>query len=230
MNEDINELLSYYKNQKAFFESLIEQDTNDGDYNSVVLNTKVLGNIKHKINIIESLLDPFAKEKDRLKNIINFYVEKSYLEESDEKRNHILVQIDHKLDQLNSYRTGYFNDGQEFDDVIFDLVENKISAFIFNLRKEKNLHLRFSIKKNKIIIRLTPFAAILDRDCFTKNVITVLKQIGFKKNKLRTCFQIKYPLDDFKDAIPIKAIVSQVIYEAFYNYQINKSTTIEITS
>ena len=149
MNEDINELLSYYKNQKAFFESLIEQDTNDGDYNSVVLNTKVLGNIKHKINIIESLLDPFAKEKDRLKNIINFYVEKSYLEESDEKRNHILVQIDHKLDQLNSYRTGYFNDGQEFDDVIFDLVENKISAFIFNLRKEKNLHLRFSIKKTK---------------------------------------------------------------------------------
>lgn len=228
MNEEINELLSIYKQEKELIESLIESDRLDNDNRAIYLNSKILLNIQHQIRLIELLHDPHIREKEQLKRTIDFYVNRSGLEKAEDYRTHMLAQIDQKLDQLNSYKAAYFNDGQEFDDAIFNLVENKISAFIFHLRKEENLYLKFSIKKDKIIIRLTPFFDISVKQYFTKSAIITLKQIGFKKNKSLTCYQIKYPLEGFKDAIAIKTIVSRVVYEALYNYQLNKLTTLEI--
>jgi hypothetical protein len=228
MNEEINELLSIYKQEKELIESLIKEDQIDHDYKAVYLNSKVLNRIENQIRIIKLFVDPHLEGKEQLKRRSDFLTEMSKIRQAEDYYALQHEKINQKLEQLNSYKPGYFNDGQEFDDAIFDLVENKISAFIFNLRKEENLYLRFSIKKNKIIIRLTPFADILSRDYFTKTAKIVLKQIGFKKNKSRTCFQIKHQLDGFKDAIPIKTIVSRVIYEALYNYQVNQSTTLEM--
>ncbi|MGN7987790.1 hypothetical protein ACTJKC_10645 [Pedobacter sp. 22226] len=230
MNEEINELLHIYKQEKELIESLIKEDQIDHDYKAVYLNSKILNRIKQQIRIIELFVDPHLQEKEQLKRRSDFFAEMSKHGLAKDYYVLQIEQINQKLEQLNSFTPGYFNDGQEFDDTIFDLVDNKFSAFIFHLRKEENLYLRFSIKKNKIIIRFTPFADILGRDYFTKTAKIVLKQIGFKKNKSRTCFQIKYPLDGFKDAIPIKTTVSRVIYEAFYNYQINQLTTLEIIS
>lgn len=228
MNEEINELLSIYKQEKDLIASLIKEDQIDHDYKAVYLHSTILNRIHHQIRLIELITDPHLQEKEQLKRSLDFYAEMSKHGLAKDYCTLQLEQINQKLEHLNDIKTGYFNDGQEFDDAVFDLVENKISAFIFNLRKEENLYIKFSVKKNKIIIRLTPFADILVNNYFKKSTVTVLKQIGFKKNKLRTCFQIKYPLNSFKDSIPIKTIVSRVIYEALYNYQINKSTTLEI--
>jgi hypothetical protein len=228
MNEEINELLSIYKQEKELIESLMESDKLDNDHKAIYLNSKILFKIQHQIRLIELLHDPYVQEKEQLKRRFDYYAEKSRSGEAKDYYAHFLTQIDQELEQLNNFSPGYFNDGQEFDDAIFDLVENRISAFIFHLRKEENLYLKFSIKKNKIIIRLTPFSDISANNYFTKSARIVLKQIGFKKNKSRTCFQIKYPLAGFKDAIAIKTIVSRVVYEALYNYQINKLTTLEI--
>lgn len=230
MNEEINELLSIYKQEKELIESLIKEDQIDHDYKAVYLNSKVLNRIEHQIRTIELFIDPHLQEKEQLKRRSDFFAEMSRNGLAKDYYAFQLEKINQELEQLNNLTPGYFNDGQEFDDAIFDLVENKISAFIFHLRKEENFYLRFSVKKNKIIIRFTPFADILAEDYFTKSAITVLKQIGFKKNKSRSCFQIKHPLDSFKDAIPVKTIVSRAIYEAFYNYRINQSTTLEIIS
>ncbi|WP_426327318.1 hypothetical protein [Pedobacter sp. R-06] len=228
MNEEINELLSIYKQEKELIESLIESDKLDNDYKAIYLNSKILAKIQHQIRLIELLIDPGLQEKEQLKRRSDYYAERSKLGGSYDYYTLLQAQLDQELKQLNSYKPSYFNDGQEFDDAIFDLVENKISAFIFHLRKEENLYLKFSIKKNKIIIRLTPFSDILVKNYFHKSAIIVLKQIGFKKNKSLTCYQIKCPLEGFKDAVAIKTIVSRVVYEALYNYQLNKLTTLEI--
>ncbi|GGH09564.1 hypothetical protein [Pedobacter zeae] len=228
MNEEINELLSIYKQEKELIESLIKEDEIDHDYRAVYLKSKILNRIKHQIRTIELFIDPHLQEKEQLKRRSDFFAEMDRNGLAKDYYAFQLEKINHELEQLNNFTPGYFNDGQEFDDAVFNLVENKISAFIFNLRKEENLYLKFSVKKNKIIIRLTPFADILASNYFIKSTINVLKQIGFKKNKSRTCFQMKYPLESFKDAIPVKTIASRVIYEAFYNYRINQSTTLEI--
>lgn len=228
MNEEINEILSIYKQEKEFIESLIKDDQANSDYKAVYINSKVLNKISQQIRIIELLLDPNLHKKEQLKLKLDFYAEINRFGTAKDYYIDFQTQLDQELKQLNSYKPGYFNDGQEFDDAIFDLVENKISAFIFHLRKEENLYLKFSVKKDKIRIRFTPFSDILTKDYFSKSAIVALKQIGFKKNKSRTFFQIKYPLEGFKDAIEIKKIVSRIVYEALYNYQLNKLTTLEI--
>jgi hypothetical protein len=228
MNEEINELLSIYEQEKKLIESIIEEDQIDGDYKAIRLNSKNLNRIQHQIALIKSLIDPYMQEKEGLKKTIDFLVEKSEFEESDEYRTHMLAQIDRKLDQLNSYKPGYFNDGQEFDDAIFDLVKQKIEGFIFNLKKENKLAILFKRTDKEILLSLTNIKRLKKQRILDKNARTVLKSIGFKEEKYDDSLVFTYGLDNFKDAIFIKTIVSRVIFDAFYFQELDKETTIEI--
>jgi hypothetical protein len=228
MNEEINELLSIYEQEKKLIESIIEEDRIDSDYKAIYINSKNLNRIQRQIALIKSLIDPYTQEKERLKRTIDFLVEKSELEESDEYRTQMLAQIDRKLDQLNSYKPGYFNDGQEFDDAIFDLVEEKIEEFIFNLKKENKLAILFKRTDKEILLSLTNIKRLKKQRILDKNARTILKSIGFKEEKHVDSLVFTYGLDNFKDAIFIKTIVSRVIFDAFYFQELDKETTIEI--
>lgn len=228
MNEEINELLSIYEQEKKLIESIIEEDRIDSDYKAIRLNSKNLNRIQRQIALIKSLIDPYAEEKEQLKRSIGFFVEKSRLEESIDYRNHMLEQIDQKLDQLNSYKPGYFNDGQEFDDVIFDLVEKRIAGFIFNLKKEEKLSLLFERNEKEILLSITNIKRLKKKYLLNKTTRKSLKYIGFKEEKHIDSFVFNYSLDHFKDAIFIKTIVSRVIFDAFHFDGLNKETTLEI--
>ncbi|CAH0163462.1 hypothetical protein SRABI27_01414 [Pedobacter sp. Bi27] len=228
MNEEINELLSIYEQEKELIESIIEEDRIDSDYKAIYINSKNLNRIQRQIALIKSLIDPYAQEKERLKRKIDFFVKKSELEESDEYRTQMLAQIDRKLDQLNSYKPGYFNDGQEFDDAIFDLVEQKIKGFIFNLKKENKLAILFKRTDKEILLAVTNIKKLKKQHILDKNAKAVLKSIGFKEEKHVDSLVFTYGLDNFKDAIFIKTIVSRVIFDAFYFQGLDTKATIEI--
>ena len=228
MNEEINELLSIYEQEKELIESIIEEDRIDSDYKAIYINSKNLNRIQRQIALIKSLIDPYAQEKERLKRKIDFFVKKSELEESDEYRTQMLAQIDRKLDQLNSYKPGYFNDGQEFDDAIFDLVEQKIKGFIFNLKKENKLAILFKRTDKEILLAVTNIKKLKKQHILDKNAKAVLKSIGFREEKQVDSLVFTYGLDNFKDAIFIKTIVSRVIFDAFYFQGLDTKATIEI--
>lgn len=228
MNEEINELLSHYQEEKAFLDSLIKESLAEEDYHAAWLHSKALSKIKNQIRIIKSLLDPHASEKEYLKNRIDLLSEQIDFNQSEDYKTYFLNQIDKKLDELNSFKSGYFNDGQEFDDVIFDLIEKRINSFVFHINKAANFYLKFSLKKNYLKINFTPFLEVNEGYNISSPEITALKQIGFRKNNLETYLQYKYSLDGFKDAIFIKTIVSRVIYDVLLNYGIDNLTHIEI--
>jgi hypothetical protein len=228
MNEEINELLSIYKQEKELIESLIESDKLDNDYKAIYLHSKILVNVQHQIRLIESLLDPHTQEKEQLKRTIDFYVNRSGPEKADDYRNHMLEQIDQKLDQLNSYKPNYFNDGQDFDDAVFDLAEQRIKGFIFNLKKEDELLLLFERNEKEILLSIPNLRRLKKNHLLNKITRNSLKSIGFKEEKHIDSFIFNYSLDHFKDAIFIKTIVSRVIFDAFYFQDLDNQTTIEI--
>jgi hypothetical protein len=228
MNEEINELLSIYEQEKKLIESIIEEDRIDSDYKAIRLNSKNLNRIQRQIALIKSLIDPHTQEKERLKRTIDLFVKKSELEESNEYRSQMLAQIDRKLDQLNSYKPSYFNDGQEFDDAIFDLVEQKIKGFIFNLKKENKLAILFKRTDKEILLSVTDIKKLKKQHILDKNAKAVLKSIGFKEEKHLDSLVFTYGLDNFKDAIFIKTIVSRVIFDAFYFQGLDTKAIIEI--
>ncbi|MBB6237719.1 hypothetical protein HDC90_002341 [Pedobacter sp. AK013] len=227
MNEEINELLSIYKQEKELIESLIESDKIDNDYKAIYLNSKILVNIQRQIRLIESLLDPHAQEKEQLKRTIDFYVNRGGFQKDNDYQKHILEQIDQKLDQLNSYKPAYFDDGQEFDDAIFDLAEQRIKGFIFNLKKEEKLFLLFERNEKEILLSITNVKRLKKKYILDKTTRNALKFIGFKEEKHIDSFVFNYNLDHFKDAIFIKTIVSRVIFDAFHFQNLDNKTTIE---
>ena len=228
MNEEINELLSHYQQEKVFLDSLIKESLSEDDYYTTWLHSKALSKIKNQIRIIKSLLDPHANQKEYLKNRIDLLSDQVDFNQSEEYKTYFLSQIDKKLDELNSYKSDYFNDGQEFDDVIFDLIEKRIDSFVFHINKTANFYLKFSVKKSYLKIKLTPFSQVKEGYGINNPEIMVLKQIGFRKNNSKTHLQYKYSLDGFKDAIFIKTIVSRVIYDVFFFQGLDNLTNIEI--
>ena len=228
MNEELKELLNYYEEEKALLDSLIKEDLIDYDYKSAGLHSKVLFKIENQTRLLKSLIDPLADEKKRLSSQIEFFLTQADLSESNDYRIFMLAQIDKKLDKLHKHKPEYFNDGQEFDDVIFDLVEKRVKGFTFRLKESANLYLDFSIKNSYLRIKLTPFSKLRDYLSVDKSEIVNLKQIGFRKNKSKKYLRYKYPLVQFKDSIFIKTIISRVIYEVFFYHDLDTATTLEI--
>ena len=228
MNEELKELLTYYDEEKALLDSLIKEDLIDYDYKSAGLHSNALFKIENQIRLLKSLIDPLADEKKSLSRQIEFFSTQADLSGSNEYRIFMLAQIDKKLDNLNKQKPEYFNDGQEFDDVIFDLLEKRIKGFTFHLKKSANLYLDFSIKNSYLRIKLTPFSKLRDYLSIDKSEVINLKQIGFRKNKSKKYLRYKYPSVQFRDSIFIKTIVSRVIYEVFFYHDLDTATTLEI--
>ena len=228
MNEELKELLNYYEEEKALLDSLIKEDLIDYDYKSAGLHSNALFKIENQIRLLKLLIDPLADEKKSLSRQIEFFSTQADLSGSNEYRIFMLAQIDKKLDNLNKQKPEYFNDAQEFDNVIFDLLEKRIEGFTFHLKKSANLYLDFSIKNSYLRIKLTPFSKLRDYLSIDKSEVINLKQIGFRKNKSKKYLRYKYPSVQFRDSIFIKTIISRVIYEVFFYHDLDTATTLEI--
>ncbi|MCX2573959.1 hypothetical protein [Pedobacter sandarakinus] len=227
MNEDIQLLFATYEQELAALQFEIEEAQIHGDYETVYLLNKAILNTRHQIYILNLIADPNWREKQHLEQIIEVYSKR--LNYPDELKAKLLAPSINKLLELNTLQSNhYFNDGQDFDDAIYDLVDGKTLSSTFYLRKADQLYLHFSIKKEKINIRITSFAKLPSKDYFSKPTIRHLRRIGFTKNKSKKYYHLKYPQEDFKNAMQIKAIVSRIIYEVLYNYDLDRETTLII--
>lgn len=232
MNEELKEVLAFYTQEEIDLREQINETVNgiETDYKIAHYHFKALGQVCQKIEILKALLDPHYQEKKRYNLEIDYWVKLLEIAQDENRKEYIQHNIDQKLDIINNYKPSYFNDGQEFDDLIFDLIERKISSFIFHFKKSANLYLKFKIKKTALIISLTPFLKISEDYYFTKYITKRLSGIGFKKNKSKTRFQLKHPISNFKNSIEVKTIVSRIIYEVFSFEELDNPSTLEITA
>ena len=231
MNEEINDLIAHYEQERKQLELLIKESAEETDYKSAHLHQKALYRINNQLHLLKALKDPYYIKKNELESHISFYEKiavgnegiADYIQEQ-------LQKIESKLTLLDSYKAAPFYDGTEFDDLIFDLIDQKINAFIFYLKKSNNLYLEFRLKKESLIISLPPFENIRGDIYTPKSKKNTLKAIGFKKDKTKKYFRYKYPISTFRDSISIKILVSRVIYEVFYFKELDNPTTLEIIS
>lgn len=229
MNEELNELIIYYEEEKSRLEELLAECLQFSDYKYASQFQRGLRIVNTKLNILKYFEDPNYLKRKKFSDQIEHYHKvklinpliSAYIDER--------IKRDEKnLDQLTTIKIQPFYDGQEFDESIFDLVEKRIKGFNFHLKKKANLYLNFSIKNNYLRIKLTPFSNLGDYFSIGKSEMINLKQIGFRKNKSQKYLRYKYPLMQFKDSIFIKTIVSRVIYEVFFYHDLDKVTTLEI--
>lgn len=229
MNEEMNEVINYFEDEKNRLDELMNECISDADFEGAHQFQLGIITVSNQLNILKKLSDPNYSKKKELENTIEFFnniiTREPQISEYYSGKINLAVET---LNSLNNRRCEAFYDGQEFDDAIFDLVEQRIKGFVFHLKKSANLYLDFSIKKSYLRIKLTPFLVLKDNFHLGKHNVKELKMIGFSKNRSKKYFRYKYKLDYFKDAIEIKTIVSRVVYEVFFSQELDTTTTLEI--
>jgi len=231
MDEELNEIIIYYEEEKTRIEELLAECLQFSDYKYANLFQNGLGILNNQLTILKSLKDSnYLKKKELKEQIENYHKLLLINPQISDYLNERIKRDEINLDDLSTYESRPFYDGQEFDDATFDLVEGKIQSFIFHLKKAINLYLKFECERNNFVISITPDEQMGREIHFPKAKKRLLKSIGFKRNKTKEYFQLKLPLLSFKDSQQIKIIVSKIIYEVFFINELDTETTIVIHS
>ncbi|WP_231425433.1 hypothetical protein [Pedobacter sp. Leaf250] len=231
MNEELNELIVSYEDEREELTKRLNECLEDFDYLGAHKFQKGIAIANHQLVILNSIKDPSYQKKTELENMIRYYdrlktispLISDYIDEQVAKTNV-------ELNILSNQKVDPFYDGQEFDDAIFDLAYSKILSIVFHLKKSSNLYLKFKCKKNNFIISVTPDEQIGNEVYFPKDKKRLLKSLGFKRNKTKEYFHLKLSLIHFKDSQQVKTIVSRVIYDVFYRNELDTETTLVIQS
>ena len=116
MNEEINDLISYYQEEKQRLEELLEECLKFSDYEYAAKFQKALGIVNNKLGVYHYLKDPRYSQKKALRERINHYNQirelspaiSDYLDEEIQKS--VIA-----LEELENQIPGTFHDRQEFD-------------------------------------------------------------------------------------------------------------------
>lgn len=234
MNNELEEILQFYEEERQNLESLIHLHVKDFEYKKAHFHQKALYKVNQTLSLLRKFENPNYEEIEHLQHLLENYSNREFIELIEqhpylsEKINLEKKHYEEKINQLRQEPRPRQIDGQEFDDVIFKLVENKIGGFHFFLNLETYLYLNFTKKDNFIIISVPKFKKLKKKYILRKSDIRALKAIGLKLDDARKSLVYRYDVAQFKDAIVIKTITSRIIYEGFHYSQLKNSTLIKI--
>ncbi len=231
MKTELDEILEFYENEKLALEKLIEDLVEEKEYKQAHIHQKALKKVNRYLFLFHNLENPNHTEIVQLQQTLEVLQKlerenpsiKGFLE----SRKH---SIELQLQQLTAAIRTVQMDSQTFDEVIFDLVESKHSHFHFFLNTESNLYLDFKKVDQFITITIPKYKKLKKDYVLLKSNRNKLKSMGFKLTDDKKKLVFAYDISSFKDANPIKAIVSRVIYEGFGIHHIQNSSVIVIIS
>jgi hypothetical protein len=233
MNEELNDILKFYEEEKESLEHIIKSYIEDFEYKAAYFHSKGLKKVNQKIQLLKNLIDPNSDKLEQLLRSKNFYdiIPHPELRENTEFLNYLnnqKLKIDNQINFIKNTPKEQYFDGQEFDDLIFSLVENQIKCFRFYLNKESNLYLDFKKLNDSLVISIANYDRLKKEYILHKSSFKALKGIGFKKDKTGKSIFLVHSLANFKNSMVIKTLTSRIIYDGIGYYNINNATTIEI--
>lgn len=236
MNEELNEILEFYSEEKLALEKLINSYVKDGKFKEAHLHQKALHKLSRTLSLLKKLENPNYEEIEQLEFRIQSY-SNSEAEE--------LIKVNPRLKDLIEKEKKHFEekiyrlsqmplpsqiDGQDFDDLIFKMVEEKMSTFQFFINLEKHIFLDFQKTSNFINITIPKYKKLKKSYILSKQNIMILKGLGFTLDLENNLLFYKFNIDNFKNSIEIKTLVSRVIYEGFGYHNIQNSSLMVIIS
>ena len=234
MNEDLNEILKFYEEEKENLEYLIKVNVEDGEYKEAHRNQKALFLVKNSLSLLRKLGNLNYEEIEHLEYLLHNYSSSKYIklvEDNPKMKANQETQkkyLEQKIKFLKEKPIPYQVDEQDFDDVIFKLVEGKIKGFQFFINLEDHLYLDFKKHYDQILISIPKFKKLKKNDILFKKNIAEIKKIGFQLSADKKALHYFYNLANFKNTIEIKTITSRVIYDGFGFRNLKNSSLIVI--
>jgi hypothetical protein len=230
MNQELEKIIDFYEEEQQRLENLIQLAVEETEYKVAHYHQKVLAKVNAKLNCLKNLETP---NFDRIEWLAR--AKRTYEEMIASKNNPIdyleqeIKRMDGELDSLRNLNKVPSIDGQEFDDLIFDMAEGQISKFRFFWgRMDEDLYLDFEKMENQIVISIPGYKELRKNYTFTKSSTRTLKSLGFKKTEDKKSMVLYFDLNGFRDAIAIKTLTSRILYDAIGYSHLNQATILQI--
>lgn len=225
----LDEILEFYENEKLALETLINELVLEREFKQAHIRQKALKKVNHTLFLLRNLKNPNHAELTQLQQSLEDLKKldngNPAMKDFFERR---MQPIKLRIQQLEVEVATDQLDSQEFDDVIFELVAGKIKHFHFFINTKTKLYLDFKLNEQSIIIELPRIKKLKNNFTLPKSSIAALKGMGFQRNKDENTMCLSFDVSNFKDANPIKTIVSRVIYEGFGHHHTENSSVIVI--
>lgn len=236
MNEDLNEILKFYEEEKENLESLIKDNIYDGEYKEAHRNQKAQILVNNSLSLLRKLGNSNHEEIEQLEYLLHNYSSSRYtklVEDNPKMKAHQETEkkyLEQKIKSLKEKPIPYQVDEQDFDDMIFKLVEGRIKGFQFFINLENHLYLDFKKHDNQILITIPKYKKLKKNFILFKENVAEIKKIGFQLSANKKELHYFYNLANFKNAIEIKTISSRVIYDCFGYRNLKNSSLIVIVN
>jgi len=222
---DLIELIEYLESEKENLNKQQQDCLSQYDYKGAHYFSIALGEVNRQLEILYNFSDSLYDEKQRLENYKSFLkVDSEGLKKAFSER---IKEIEDRIVQLNSSTKDQKLDGQEFDDVIYELIEKQISGFKFHLKRKENCYLDFKLYDNRtILVSTNPLDHLKDE--YAINYLNdKFYALGFVFNAKTSSMEYFYSLEKFKNSIEIKTLTSRIIFDIFYYKELDNPALIE---
>lgn len=229
MISELDEILEFYENEKLALETLIIELVAEREFKQAHIRQKALKKVNRQLFLLHNLKNPNYAEilelQQSLENLKKLDRGNPAMKNFFDSRKH---PIELRLQQIEANVAIEQLDSQEFDDAIFELAAGKIKHFQFFINPKTKLYLDFKTHRESIVIAIPKFKKLKNNFTLPKSNIAFLKGMGFQRNRDENTLSLSFDISSFKDANPLKTIVSRVIYEGFGSHHIENSSIIVI--
>jgi len=221
MQSDLDLLIESYESEKRFLEHSIKDYINEFEYQFAFFHSEALSQVNSRIRVLNSFKGPLYDEKEKLERMISMmpkiedYDLEKFMRARWEER---IKDQENKVDQIGKQKIPGFYDSQEIDDALFGVFEGKFKKFRLLLNKEDDFYLDFELKESKLLTISIELKSILNSDnIYSEDDLNdrPFKGLGFKLSEDGNCLVYQYNMAKFKDAGPIKMLLSRIVYDIY---------------
>jgi len=219
MKSELDLLIEILEAEKLSLESHIKQDIKEYEYLNVHHYGQALIKVNSQLFMLNCFKDPFYERENRLERMQNFYTrdEDIYLKSFWEER---LLAEKEEILQLRRKSNTYFNDTQNIDDALFNLRDGKFAKLRLNFsHRGEPFYLDFEMGPEKILNISTKASNLVDGDDpddLESNQLHLFRNLGFKLSEENDLLVYRYDMNDAKDTIAIKRMLSRIVYDIGY--------------
>lgn len=203
---DLSDLIKFYEQEKTALKSLIRMRVKYGEYDLAHYHHQALMAACDRLNKLRNIKDPNYERKNRLEKL-----ESSHHTES--VKSFVRKWIDKELPE----RSTFYEDGQFFEELLYELLNNRIKGFRMSFSYQERDIMSFSFTKDHLQIKIwyedDRYSHQPEKNFLLRHSGKLIK-LGFTKQE--ESFLLRRPVDHIDRAIyEIKPLLAALFYEIF---------------
>jgi len=235
MKSDLDLIIETLTAEKIALEEAVENAVSEFDYLIAHYHHEALIELDNKLRVLRSFKDPLHQQKAELKRRKIFLskrdmppgVHQEAWELMSAKWNERFKNEEQAIEELEQSANRYFTDNQLIDDALFNLYEGIYKGFNISIDERDEFVLKFENTSGQLLISTEKDIVRYEPNYIIDNRISAhLQGLGFMFDYDKGEYVYKYNFTYFKDATPIKILLSRLIFDLYKLYDINQNCTL----